>query len=768
MKESTEGLKLQAKSFLAESGQVPLRASEIAAALKVRGAGHHLLRRALEELREEGSVTCGADRRWQLAGRAAPSAIEGVPVRGIFRVRINGTCWFMPDRGAEGALALNPREAEWVLHGDRVEAVADAVPASRHRMFEDAGAPAREEMRPGHVVRILERRRKRLVGVLRLFGENYAYVVPKDPLIRQNIRLEDAPAAMRPYAGRLVAIALQTPEEVREGHPVGGRFVADLGDPDDARIEVAAILQDHARSSQFPPAVEAEAAAIRAGQAARRGEHAPSRRDLRDRCVLTIDPADARDYDDAVSIAARAEGGWHLGVHIADVAAFVVPGGAIDAEACERGNSAYLVDRVIRMLPEELTVRTCSLQPREDHLTHTVEIDFDAEARPVAVRTFRSVIRSRACLSYGQVEAFFGGQALPAAADSPEIRASLTALRALAGRLRARRFAEGALDFALPEVRCVLDADGEPVRFVKRGAAESYALIEECMLAANRAVAEKLYAANWPCVYRIHDEPEPEQWARMEGELRALGVTLRSREPAELNRIAREAIGTPGQYMITLTLLRNLQRATYTSVAAPHFGLGFAHYAHFTSPIRRYPDLVVHRLLGALEEGRKCPYSKADIDAMALHCADREREAAEMEMQSLQVKRIRYYANMLRRGDRTAMAGTIVSLNPKGLVVELADSLQQGLLPYAAMGKERYTLAPDDYVATSARGTAYRLGQPLSVVLAAVDVDKRRVDFGLPSALGGGRRDRPSASRKQAGKPAPGKGAQRKRARRHR
>lgn len=740
-------LTLKVRSLFAERGYVPLRESEMAAALHVRGAHRFLLRRALKELEAAGDALCSPDRRWRAPDRPVASALEPPPqrpIRGTFRVRINGTCWLMPDRPADGALALAPKEAEWILHGDRVEAVPDAPPSTRSRMFECA--PEREETRPGHVLRILDRPRKQLVGILRIFQTHYAYVVPKDPLIRQNIRLLDEPSAMRPHEGRLVSVRLQTPAEVPDGHPVAARFHADLGKPEDATTDIPAILQDHARSETFPPDVQAAASAACA-HAATALSDLSGRRDLRDRCIVTIDPADARDYDDAVSVAPRPDGGWSLGVHIADVAAFVAAGDPIDAEALARGNSAYLVDRVIRMLPEDLTLRACSLQPDEDHLTHTVEIDFAPDATPLAVRTFRSVIRSRACLAYEQVQAFFEGAALPAAADTPDVRETLLALRPLAARLRARRFAEGALDFALPEVHCILDAHGEPLRFEKRGAAESYALIEECMLAANRAVAEKLHAADWPCVYRIHDQPSNEQWARMEGELRALGIRLPSRTPEALNQIARDVRGTPAQYFATLTLLRNLQRATYASADAPHFGLGFPHYAHFTSPIRRYPDLVVHRILTAFEEGRPCPYSKAQIDELALRCADAEREAAEMESQSLQVKRIRYYSNLLRRGDKSAHDGTIIALNPKGLIVELADTLQQGMLPYSAMGKERFTLAPDDYVATSTRGTAFRLGQPIRVRLAAVDEEKRRLDFVLPGEAASTRPPRHRRSR---------------------
>jgi ribonuclease R len=674
----------------------------------------------------------------------------GKTVVGVLRVKYNGGCWLAPDRAGEASLTLDPKECEGLLPGDRLEVAVVAAPESRKRMFE--GEAGREERR-GRIVRFIERHRKQVVGVLRVAEPYYAYVVPRDPFVRGNVRLEDPLEKVRGLAGRLVVARLGERER-----GLCGCFVREIGDPEEASNDVAALLEDHDRREGFSEEVTRECARIpRLGAkgpfAARRARALlEGRKDLRGVCVVTIDPTDARDYDDAVSVERLGAGkGWRLGVHIADVAAYVTPGSKVDAEARKRGNSVYLVDRCVRMLPEELTVRVCSLQPGEDHLTHTVEMTVGEDGSVSGVETFRSVIRSRACLTYDEVQAHFDGGAR--VRGGAEVERSVEELKEASEALRARRMAGGALDFALPEARCVLGEDGEAVSFSRRAAKEAYALIEECMLAANRAVAEKVRAAGAASVYRVHAEPDAEQWENMAAELGALGLKDAPRNGLEMSRLAKNLAGDSRQEMAMLAMLRNMQRAVYSSECAPHFGLGFEAYAHFTSPIRRYPDLLLHRVLCAVEDGRKPPYTEAEIERWAVHCGDTERDAAELEAQSLQTVRLRYYAGLLEKGETGPFEGMITGLNPKGLLVELSDSLQSGLLPYSAMGKERYTLAPDSFHAYGSRGKEYALGQRIEVGLAAVDEERRRVDFFLPG-VEGEEDDAPSAHRKERGKKA--------------
>lgn len=717
--------------------------------LPERDLGKHLqldpgqrgpLREALRILQEQGLAAPRGGGRW-----GAPPASSS-PLTGSFRVRPNGSCWLIPEGAQQPPMWIDPASVGAAMNGDKIQ----AVPIHRDSSVRILGA--QPDTKAVRVIRVLERKRQWVVGLLQA-TPHYAYVVPRDPLLRANIKLTDAPRKLEKHLGHLV-VARIVLDEPSEGQPVTAAFSEDLGDPDSVANDIPALLLDRGFSDAFPETVEKAADRAHAAQS-KHGVDPRGRVDLRNRLIMTIDPATAHDYDDAVSLDPLPGGRWKLGVHIADVAAYVEPGSEIDREALRRGNSTYLVDRVIRMLPKDLTVRVCSLQANEDHLAHSVEIVFDEHGRALESKTFRSVIRSKACLSYETVQAFFETGRLDGVSE--DIRHALRSLRTLAKKIRALRFRNGALDFALPEVHCDLDAQGHPVGFTKRGSTEAYNLIEECMLAANQAVAEKVFAAGVPGIYRVHDEPSDEQWTRMAGDLRAMGHRTAPDNVQDLNRLARSVQGKPDQYMVTLTLLRSMKRAVYEAECRAHFGLGFARYAHFTSPIRRYPDLVLHRILVGLEEGRKTPvYSRAEIEKLAIQCSETERESAELESQSIQIKRIRYFASLLEKGETGPFAGTIISLNPKGLIVELEDSLQQGMLPYHSLGGERYFLADDGCSANARQGPPYRLGQAIQVGLAAVDEHIKRVDFFLPGAAR--RSDRPGRQKRaEPARPRPHK-----------
>lgn len=716
----------------------PLPERDLAKHLRLDPGQRGLLRQALRQLQAQGLAAPSGGGRW------GPAAVAAGPISGTCCVRPNGSFWLVPDGPKQPPMWIDPASAGAAMNGDKIQ----AVPIRREMFARMLGA--RPDTKAVRLVRIVERKRQWVVGLLQA-APHHAYVVPRDPLLRAQIRLVDPPARLEAHLGHLV-VARIVEDDPAAGQPVVAKFAEDLGDPDSAANDVPALLKDRGLAEAFPEEVKKAAHQVH-DRLVRHGADPRGRVDLRDRLIVAIDPATAHDHDDAVSIEPLAGGRWKLGVHIADVAAVVEPGSAIDREALRRGNSTYLVDRVIRMLPKDLTVRVCSLLPGEDHLAHTVELVYDDRGHVLEARTFRSIIRARAILTYEQVQEFFDSGRFEGAAE--DLRAALRNLRRLAKKIRALRFENGALDFALPETHCDLDAEGNPIGFTRRGATEAYNLVEECMLAANQAVARKVHAAGVPGIYRVHEEPSDEQWARMADELRALGHRAPPQNVQDLNRLARSVLGKPEQYMTTLTLLRNMKRAAYEAECRPHFGLGFSHYAHFTSPIRRYPDLVLHRILIGIEEGRPTPaYSAAEIEKLALHCSDTERESAEMEGQSIQIKRIRYFASLLEKGVTGPFQGTVISLNPKGLIVELADSLQQGMLPFYALGHERFVLAGDGLSAAAHRGAAYRLGQAIEVGLAAVDEHARRVDFFLPGAVRRpDRRPHPDSRPPRPGKP---------------
>ena len=719
----------------------PLPERELAKTLRLDPGQRGLLRQALRDLQSQGKAAPLSGGRWGVAPASAG------PIAGTFCVRPNGSSWLVPDGPKQPPMWIDPASAGAAMNGDKIQ----AVPIRREMFARMLGA--RPDTKAVRLVRIVERKRQWVVGILQA-TPHHAYVVPRDPLLRAQIRLVDSLAKLEPHLGNLV-VARIVDDDPAAGQPVTAKFSEDLGDPDSVANDVPALLKDRGLSETFPEDVK-RAAGLAHSRLVQRGADPRGRVDLRRELIVAIDPATAHDHDDAVSIEPLSGGRWKLGVHIADVAAYVEPGSVIDREALRRGNSTYLVDRVIRMLPKDLTVRVCSLLPGEDHLAHSVELVYDDRGQVLEAKTFRSIIRAKAILTYEQVQDYFDSGRFPGASE--ELCAALRNLRKLAKKIRALRFENGALDFALPEVHCDLDAEGNPVGFTRRGATEAYNLVEECMLAANQAVAQKVHAAGVPGIYRVHDEPSDEQWARMADELRSLGHRTSPEDSKALNRIARSVFGKPEQYMVTLTLLRNMKRAAYEVECSPHFGLGFTHYAHFTSPIRRYPDLVLHRILIGIEEGRKQPvYSAAEIEKLALHCSDTERESAEMESQSIQIKRIRYFATLLEKGETGPFKGTIISLNPKGLIVELADSLQQGMLPYYALGHERYFVSDDGLSASARKGASFRLGQTLAVGLAAVDEQARRVDFFLPGAARRPER-RPGPAAHSPRRPEPNRG----------
>ena len=459
------------------------------------------------------------------------------------------------------------------------------------------------------------------------------------------------------------------------------------------------------------------------------------RRDLRELVTFTIDPEDAKDHDDAVSLSRTPDGLWLLGVHIADVPHFVRRGSRIDQEAFQRGNSVYLVDRAIPMLPRHLTTEICSLQPWVDRLTHTVNVLVDDDGHVHRSETFLSVIRSSARLNYDQVQSLFDNRSDHGIATP--VQHVLADMRLLAAALRRKRMAEGSIDLTMPEVKCVLDARGKPIRIFKRGASEAYHLIEEFMLVANCVVARLLHKARMPALYRIHEPPDDAQWLKMQADLRALGLRVSPHSKDSVNKVAREAAGSPREYTVHLAILRNLKRAVYSSKMLEHFGLSFPCYTHFTSPIRRYPDLAVHRILLAVEAGREPPYDAQEARRIAEHSSETERNADQAEQESIDIKRVEFYREKMARRDLGPFDGVVVSIIPKGLIVELGDTLQQGLLPFSSMLDDIYVMSPERNRATGRRRRkTWTLGDRVTVSLARVDTARRRVDFFIPTEEG--------------------------------
>ncbi|TMA63591.1 MAG: ribonuclease R [Deltaproteobacteria bacterium] len=499
-----------------------------------------------------------------------------------------------------------------------------------------------------------------------------------------------------------------------------------LGPADDPRVETEAVIHAHGLPLEFPPEVAAAARRVPAGPSA---EEVARRLDLRALPIVTIDGENARDFDDAVLVEPLGRG-FRLTVAVADVAHYVPAGSPLDLEARARGTSVYFPDRVVPMLPEELSNGICSLKPAEDRLVKAVRLELDARGRLVAASFGDAVIRSAARLTYTQVR-----QAL--VDGDPAVRAALGGLlepleraEALARLLIARRRARGSIDFDLPEAEVVLDLRGRPADIVRAERSIAHQMIEEFMLAANEAVARELARRGLPFPHRVHEPPAADSVAALARFLEGFGLRLRLEEgrptPAAFQTVLEQVQGRPEERLVNTVLLRSMQQARYAAEPLGHFGLATDCYTHFTSPIRRYPDLVVHRLLDvALRGSGRVP---PDLVAIAEESSRRERVAMEAEREIVQLKKIQFMQDKVGQ----VYEGFVSGVAPFGFFVELRDVFVEGLVHVTALGGDFYEHVEGQHLLRGRRTRrTYRVGDPVTVRVAGVSVERRTIDFVL-------------------------------------
>ncbi len=554
----------------------------------------------------------------------------------------------------------------------------------------------------------------------------YGAVVPQEPPLPADVFV---PAADRGDATDgdivLVKIAEWGKSELR---PVGA-VASVLGRPGDPGVDVLSIILGQQLPIEFPPTVLREAE-----KAARRGlrpEDLEGREDFRDRLCFTIDPGDAKDHDDALSVR-RTPDGLEIGVHIADVSWYVKEGSGLDREALERGTSVYLVDRVIPMLPEALSSDLCSLVPGQDRLTVSVVLDFDPALKLRERRVVRGVIRSDRRLAYEEAQGFLDGAPVNDR-DSIAVLSALRDLSTVAAGVRKDRQEAGAVDFAIPEAKVILDDSGEPIEIRARERLEAHRIIEDLMILANEIVANIGLAEGLPLMYRIHEDPDPDRIEKLRELAGFFGYSLPLKEirPADLSRLLDQAKDTSHEYLISSVTLRSMKRARYATDNVGHFGLASEAYAHFTSPIRRYPDLVVHRALVRWLKGSQ-PIAPEGLKGVARHSSDMERRAQEAERESVEAKTIRY----MQRHVGDEFEGTIGGVTSFGLFVVLDGVLAEGLVRLGSLVDDYYTYDADAH-AVSGRRTRkrYRLGDRISVQVVRVDTESRTIDLELAGDL---------------------------------
>jgi ribonuclease R len=575
----------------------------------------------------------------------------------------------------------------------------------------------------GVIVEIVERAKKQFVGIVHV-SKRFAFLVPDSPLISVDIYIPLNALKGAKHGQKAVALISEWPEKAT--NPIG-EIIHVLGQPGDNNVEMNAILAEFDFPLEFPKAAEAEAKKIKnevpAAEIARR-------RDFRNIWTCTIDPVDAKDFDDALSLQKLPDGNWEVGVHIADVSHYVTPGSAIDTEAYERGTSIYLVDRTIPMLPEQLSNLVCSLRPDEEKLCFSAVFKLNEKAEILNEWFGRTVIKSDRRYAYEEVQVIIEGA-------EGDFKSELMTLHNLSSKLREDRFKKGSIGFKSQEVKFKLDEKGKPIGVMIKEQKEANWLIEDFMLLANRRVAERIATrknkdgeAN-TFVYRIHDEPNPEKLVRFSEFLQKLGygfqTTSRKSITASFNSLFDQILGKGEENMIETIAIRTMARAEYSTHNIGHYGLSFKYYSHFTSPIRRYPDLMVHRLLQwYLDE--KPSASQEEYDEKCKHSSDMERKAMEAERASVKYKQAEYL--MDRIGEE--FDGQISGVSKWGIFVELTESKCEGMVSLRLMNDDFYYLDEENYRIIGQRwGKIYRLGDPIRIKVKKIDLQKKQMDFDL-------------------------------------
>jgi ribonuclease R len=715
---------------LRSSNGNPLSKAQIARGLKLPGTRITELRDTLDALVKEGAISCGKKNTYSL-----PAAPKNQLV-GTLKFHPKGHAFFFPeitepqniasgiDFTLHSRIFIERKHVGTSLDGDRVAvSILKSVPRPFRTRSEFSPDPS-DDMR-AKVDEVLARRSGKLVGIYRKKG-NFGWIDCDDKAVEGRV---DVVGDTTASPGQLVVVDIEEWQD-RSKDP-RGRVIEVLGWPGDAGVDIISVIHRFGLRTSFPEDVLAEARAVpeepEAAEIARR-------KDWRDKLVITIDPADAKDHDDAIWCE-KTRNGWKLAVHIADVSHYIKPGSPMDKEAIERGNSTYLVDRVLPMLPTELSNGICSLKPDVDRLTKCAVIDISTDGKITKASFIDAVIHSRAKLSYQQAQAILDGKPAPAGSD-PKLVGMVKEAWNLASTLRRRRFENGALDLEMPEIKIRLDENGRAAVADPVIHTESHQLVEECMLAANESVAKILREKMKPAIYRIHEDPDPSRLMDYTETAKAHGyrpgdLTNRS----HIQKLLDESKGSPEEHVIKLGLLKSLKRAVYSAEPVGHYGLAKTDYCHFTSPIRRYADLIIHRALQPLLENPPKPCDKtssqADLHEIARHISDTERTSSDAESETKQIKLLEYLDRMASSPEPPVFNGLITDTRPMGLMVEIPDMGVRGVVKREDLPEGRWFFEAHRMAWVSRDGKVIQLGMRIPLRVINIDFDKRFVDFAV-------------------------------------
>ncbi len=696
-----------------EEAYRPLPAEELADGMQLTPEDLVQFDAALEKLEKEGAI---------IKNR---SDLYGIPSRmhlvvGRLSMTAKGFGFIIPDvrdSEEETDVFVPGADLNTAMHGDRVVARV---------------TPAQEEgrSREGEIIRILERANEKIVGTFES-SKTFGFVTPDNTKLSQDIFVPKKAFHGAKTGSKVVVEITKWPDRRRNAE---GKVIEVLGKVGDPGVDVLSVMRQYDLSETFPEDVQ---------EAADNVEQEPSpeeyrgRRDRRDLPIVTVDGEDSKDLDDGVFARRNPDGSFFLGVYIADVSWYVRENQPLDREARERGTSVYLVDRVIPMLPKELSNGICSLNAGVDRLSMACEMQISPEGEVTSYEIVPTVIHVYRRLTYNIVNKVLVDKAEPFLSDNQDIREMLETLEALRHVLKAKRHRRGSIDFDVPEVKVKLDDKGHPVALIKREGSLAESIIEECMLIANETVARHMETKHQPFMYRVHEQPSDEKIERLNNLLGAFGLFVHQSEtgdikPVDVQQVLEKVKGKPEERIISTVALRSMQQARYSDMSLGHFGLAARYYTHFTSPIRRYPDLIVHRLLretfatGSIPAERQAKL-RTMLPEIADHASERERIAIEAERETTDMKKIEYMAQFV--GEE--FTGIISGVTAFGIFVEL-DNGVEGLVHVSTMVNDYYEYREEQFAMVGERtNKAYRLGDEVEVLLVRANVEERNLDFVL-------------------------------------
>lgn len=694
--------------YMKEHPVAPVGAEELLKALALEGNDLKLFWQVLKDLEDRGQVV---KTRFNTYGLPAAMGL----VVGRCQVTSKGFAFVVPEeKTADGDLFIPASSLSGAMDGDTVMA----------RVMK-SGFDDRQE---GKIIRILDRAHHKLVGTFSKSGE-FGFVIPDNKRVGRDIYVRRKDFNGARDKEKVVVEITTWPDERRNAE---GKIVEILGKPGDIGLEILSIIKDNDLPTKFPAPVQA--AAEKVEQKIKKKE-LQNRLDRRKWNIITIDGVDSKDLDDAVYVEKQGEN-YFLGVYIADVSYYVQPHSLLDQEAYERGTSVYLVDRVLPMLPVELSNGICSLNEGEDRLTMACEMLIDGKTgRTISFTIAPSEINNHHRMNYPDVRAILVDQDEDLREKYADIVPMLENMAQLQKVLHKKRERRGAINFELPEQKVLLDEEKHPVAIVKRERSVAEMLIEEFMLAANETVAGFMAKHKRPFIYRVHDLPDPEKIQNLAKLMALFGVTLKIEEkmrPKELQRALDKVSGKPEEKLISTVALRSMRQAVYQTENIGHFGLAAHFYTHFTSPIRRYPDLMVHRLLRRQLEGERLSRQQAEertqrLSLVASHCSIRERAAIDAERQTVDLKMAEYMLQFVGQ----EFAGTISGVSSFGFFVELENGVE-GLVHISSLTDDYYDYVDGQYALIGQHlGHRYRLGDQVEIQVLQVDVSERKIDFVL-------------------------------------